>query len=177
MNRDWRDQTLNDYAWKTYSKVRVRAAEGRRKHGERFVGDPLDHAEEEALDLLYYINFAKRQRESSQRESTNTLGLYTLGFNTFAYKCYQQAKANGWHDEPRSFGDEIALIHSEVSEALEEYRKTGDPTSPEVVEEMADIVIRLADLVGKHGIDLQQAIRDKMEKNAKRPYRHGGKHL
>lgn len=32
---------------------------------------------------------------------------------------------NGWYDAERSFGDEIALLHSEVSEALEEYRRHG----------------------------------------------------
>lgn len=33
--------------------------------------------------------------------------------------------AKGWHDQPRTFGDEIALIHSEVSEALEAWRDYG----------------------------------------------------
>lgn len=34
-------------------------------------------------------------------------------------------KARGWYDNERTFGDEIALLHSEVSEALEEYRRHG----------------------------------------------------
>ena len=29
------------------------------------------------------------------------------------------AKDNGWWDEPRTFGDLIALVHSELSEALD----------------------------------------------------------
>lgn len=33
--------------------------------------------------------------------------------------------ANGWHDEGRTFGDGIALLHSEVSEALEAFREQG----------------------------------------------------
>ena len=33
------------------------------------------------------------------------------------------AKEHGWWDEPRSFGDLIALVHSELSEALEAYRE------------------------------------------------------
>ena len=33
--------------------------------------------------------------------------------------------AKGWHDQPRSFGDEIALLHSEVSEAFEAWRDYG----------------------------------------------------
>jgi hypothetical protein len=34
-------------------------------------------------------------------------------------------KANGWHDDPRSFGDGAALLHSEVSEMFEAYRDHG----------------------------------------------------
>lgn len=33
--------------------------------------------------------------------------------------------ANGWFDDDRTFGDGIALLHSEVSEALEAYRDHG----------------------------------------------------
>ena len=32
------------------------------------------------------------------------------------------AKDHGWWDEPRTFGDCIALVHSELSEALEANR-------------------------------------------------------
>lgn len=34
-------------------------------------------------------------------------------------------EANGWHDDSRTFGDEVALLHSEVSEMLEEFREHG----------------------------------------------------
>lgn len=41
--------------------------------------------------------------------------------------------------------------------------------------ELADIIIRVLDICAHHGIDIEQAIEDKMAFNAHRPYRHGGK--
>jgi hypothetical protein len=35
----------------------------------------------------------------------------------------ETSTANGWHEKPRSFGDEIALLHSEVSEMFEAFRE------------------------------------------------------
>jgi NTP pyrophosphatase (non-canonical NTP hydrolase) len=40
---------------------------------------------------------------------------------------------------------------------------------------MADVVIRIMDMAGYYGIDLEQAIIDKIKYNKTRPYKHGGK--
>ncbi|HHX62330.1 MAG TPA: nucleotide pyrophosphohydrolase [Epulopiscium sp.] len=64
----------------------------------------------------------------------------------------------------------LALIHSEVSEALEALR-VGDMEN--FAEELADVVIRVADTAGGLGIDLEGEITNKMEKNKVRGYMHG----
>ena len=73
-------------------------------------------------------------------------------------------KEKGWWDEPRTFGDCIALVHSELSEALEAYRAgkpwwvTGshmDTNGPDgIASELADVVIRVADMAEFYGMDL-----------------------
>lgn len=86
------------------------------------------------------------------------------------------AKEKGWWDHRRTFGDQIALMHSELSEALEEYRKEV-PSYPQIGEELADVVIRIMDTCAEMDIDLENAIILKMDHNKRRPYRHGGKRL
>lgn len=122
--------------------------------------------------------------------------------NELVQEAHENAKSKGWWNEPRSFGEISALIHSEVSEALEDHRNGHEPdkawyeekTEGGVVvkhglfleptwkpcgipSELADIVIRVFDACGRYGIDLERAITEKMAYNATRPIRHGGKVL
>jgi NTP pyrophosphatase (non-canonical NTP hydrolase) len=102
-------------------------------------------------------------------------------------RAHAMAVEKGWHDPGPSFGEAIALIHSEASEALEEYR-AGFPEcfqprhradgKPEgIPSELADIIIRVADTCGAFGIDLESAVEEKLAFNATRAHRHGGKRL
>lgn len=109
--------------------------------------------------------------------------------STISKLVHKTAKEKGWWDSPRTVGDCIALMHSELSEALEEYRKHGtvsltyqDETQdgslgkPEgFVIELADCVIRIMDFCELHDLDLEDAILRKAEYNMTRSYRHGGK--
>jgi len=109
--------------------------------------------------------------------------------------CWKIAEEHGWHRESLTSGPgevnfinvaaQLALIHSEVSEALEEVRRGKintyhDPTVPfdepiGFAIELADIIMRVLDLAQSLGLDMQTAMELKIEYNKGRTYRHGGK--
>lgn len=96
--------------------------------------------------------------------------------------CHSQAFSAGWWknpttgEDPRSnplcFSNKLALIHSEISEALEGDRKSkmdDHLTHRQAREvELADAVIRIFDLAGAYSMDLGGAIAEKLQYNAQR---------
>ncbi len=108
-------------------------------------------------------------------------------------EAHETAINKGWHDTFRTVGELLVLCHSELSEALEDYRASGpsylahigyetmgpeEPPKPVGFPiELADLLIRVADLAELWKIDLTKALRIKLSYNKTRPIRHGGKFI
>lgn len=86
----------------------------------------------------------------------------------------------------RNVSELLILVHSEVSEALEGYRKdlrdTHLPQYDSLTVELADVVIRVFDIAGGLSLNLSEAVRDKLIYNKNRAdhkkenrLKHGGK--
>ena len=105
-----------------------------------------------------------------------------LVFDAAAVKALATAEQKGWWDQdgPQKDGEQIALMHSELSEALEALRN-GDPESEKIPgfksseEEYADVIIRIMNHGAKRGLRVGAAIAAKMAYNETRPHKHGGK--
>jgi NTP pyrophosphatase (non-canonical NTP hydrolase) len=123
--------------------------------------------------------------------------------NQLAKEVHQNARDKGFFEKEKNIGEMLAIIHSEVSEALEADRKdryvnrneAGDinllcdvPDSAffksffeadyknTFEDELADIVIRVMDLAAFKGIDLEAHIKAKMRYNSMREKYHGKKY-
>ena len=117
--------------------------------------------------------------------------------NDLRDEVHELAREKGWwdgvsyQDAVKLIPEKIALIHSELSEALEAYRSIPAKTPVDeclleryldsngkpdgFVVELADAIIRIMDLCGMLNLDIQSAVSVKHDYNATRPHRHGGK--
>lgn len=108
----------------------------------------------------------------------------------FAHEVAQCERDHGWLEDPetgeplnRNTGEAIALMHSELSEALEAVRNSephlwyreSDGKPEGIAAEFADTIIRILAFSLDKGIPTIQALIEKHNHNIGRPYRHGGK--
>lgn len=118
-----------------------------------------------------------------------------------AVRIHSCAVSKGWWESEIELPEQIALMHSELSEALEEWRTYGldrmvyykhtypcvstantpscakcGITKPEgVAVELVDCIIRIMDTLEHYNVPIEELIEAKVRYNETRPYRHGGK--
>jgi len=81
---------------------------------------------------------------------------------------HNTAVKHGFWEEGRRKAEYIALMHSELSEALEEIRNDCDET-----EELGDCIIRILDYCEAHKLDIAYYLTKKIAENKNREHKHG----
>lgn len=144
----------------------------------------VEAQEEMSGDVMHRRNESLRRNGEPQRwiiADSARRSIVVEVFKSLGIEIAQINVRNGWEvPTPLTWDDRdrvpalLALIHSEVSEALEAFRKDDREN---FIEELADVVIRTVDLGEGLGFLLGKEIRAKLEKNRKRKHKHGGKRL
>jgi hypothetical protein len=137
------------------------------------------------------------EQQSVRELSMNKYRPFIEAFKAIQNEAHKTAKAKGWWDERNELiavadaygigafaqkaikSQMLALMHSEISEGLEGLRKDlKDDKCPEFdmeTVELADTFIRMLDYAAGFDLPLAEAIAAKLQMNATREYKHGGK--
>jgi len=148
--------------------------------------------------IVKLFGLKKDHRLAPLRSNTQ----YGQSLRNLGIQIHANAVKKGWWEKDRNMGEMLALVHSEVSEALEadrnakyadwmydtppiisvesykdgEFKETFEKYVKNTFEdELADVVIRVLDIAHSRGFDLEWHIVNKMRYNTMRPYKHGGK--
>lgn len=102
----------------------------------------------------------------------DTYGL-EQGVKHLVEQCHGVAASCGWWDnKDRNIGELLCLVHSEISEAMEGARKDLKddhlPHHDMLTVELADAIIRIADMAGGLGLPLHKALAEKLAYNQQR---------
>lgn len=142
----------------------------------------LSSAEAKAIEQK---STAERQWHNDQRREYVNSMLTTFAaieaptdglFKTLSRAIYGWNQTQGFWESDNT-AEKLALMHSELSEALEADRKglRSDhiPSFTGVEEELADCMIRIFDFAGRHNLRLGEAFIAKLQYNLSRPHKHG----
>ena len=94
-----------------------------------------------------------------------------VGLNVKMAEVRALCQAKGFSAEHRRIWEMLALIHSEISEASDCYKK-GQPLEA-VGEELIDAVIRILHLLSALDLDAEKLYQEKMAENWARPHKYG----
>ena len=138
-------------------------------------------------------NFKSGKLKTLFRVGTKT----KIMINRLSKEIHENNKQKGFYESEKNIGEMLALIHSEVSEALEADRKDmyaemvdtlwSDLYKEEYYfkhafkeyckdtfeDELSDIMIRVMDLAAYKEIDLEKHIQAKIDYNETRGFKHG----
>lgn len=93
-----------------------------------------------------------------------------VGLNQKMLEVRALADGKGFSSAPDRIWEMLALIHTEVSEATDAYKK-GESLD-HVGEELIDAIIRILHLCSALDLDVEEIFQDKMKKNWARPYKY-----
>ena len=118
---------------------------------------------------MKYLNELARQCHATSRDH----GFWPVDYRAGADKIATP-------EQQYLLGHKIALIHSELSEALEDVRTGSVELTKEnsgkmhgVPSELADVLIRTLELMHAMGTDIEAVVLEKMAYNRNRPRMHG----